>query len=81
MDACFKGTLCCILQCLIQKQIIHFCITVTFMSQLYSMNICLGSILLGNLRSFDLAGVILKYFGGADQEAARPPSAPQDQDV
>ena len=45
------------------------------------MNICLGSVLLGNLRSFVFAGAILKYFGAADQEAARPPSAPPDQDV
>ena len=45
------------------------------------MNICLGSILLGNLRSFVFAGAILKYFGAVDQEAARPPSAPPDQDV
>ena len=40
------------------------------------MNICLGSILLGNLRSFVFAGAILKYFGDTDQDAA-----PADQDV
>ena len=45
------------------------------------MIVCLGSILLGNLRSFVFAGAILKDFGDADQEAAQPPSAPQDQDV
>ena len=45
------------------------------------MNVCLGSILFGNLRSFVFAGVILKYFGATDQEAAQPPSSPLDQDV
>ena len=45
------------------------------------MNICLGSILLGNPKTFVFAGVILKYFGAVDQEAAQPPSAPPDQDV
>ena len=50
-------------------------------AQLYSMNIFLGSILLGNLRSFVFAEVILKYFGAAHQEAAQPPSAPPYQDV
>ena len=42
------------------------------------MNISLGSILLGNLRSFVFAGTILKYFRAADQEAAQLPSAPLD---
>ena len=45
------------------------------------MNMCLGSKLLGNLRSFVFAGAILKYFGAMYQEATRLPSAPPDQDV
>ena len=43
------------------------------------MNMCLGYIFFSNLRSFVFAGVILKYFGAGDQEAAWPPSAPLDQ--
>ena len=58
----------------------YFCIRCNI-TQLYSMNISLGSILLGNLRSFVFAGTILKYFRAADQEAAQLPSAPPDQDV
>ena len=45
------------------------------------MNICLGSILLGNLRSFVFAGAVLKYSGAVDQEAAQLPPAPPDKDV
>ena len=41
------------------------------------MNICLGSVLLGNLRSFVFAGAILKYFGAAEQETVLLPSAPE----
>ena len=40
------------------------------------MNISLGSILLGNLRSFVFTGAILKYFGAGSSKAASP-----DQDV
>ena len=48
-------------------------------TQCFSMNVCLGAGLLGNLKSFVFAGAILKYLGAVDQEAALMLSAPSDQ--